>query len=257
MTWYLPDKHPVFWDDLRRRLRKRRTYGVLIGFVLVLFAVLIGFVTTNDPQAWPRLGRNLFLSTMSAQAVMVCLLTPALTATAFSSERDSKRLDLLFLTGLSTRDLVYCKYFGAVAVLLLVLVCGVPVLAIIAASFGGISPGELAFSYLTIIFYGLYCAAVGLIASCRKQNSLNSLIEAYVMAYISGVMLLYVIGVGFLFASAVFPPLRHASLMQEASLCIALGIVSIFMCLKEAVYVLEKERQLAREEMLPSLSTGV
>ena len=248
LRWYLPDKHPVLWDDLRRRLRGGRAINVLLGFVLVLCVILVVVFTSNapgnDPHAWPRLGRELFDSIMEGQAVMVCLLSPALTATTFSSERESRRLDFLFLTGLTTRELVYGKYFGAVAVLLLALISGAPLLAIIAATFGGISPGELALGYAVVICCGLFGTTTALFASCQVQNSSKALTQGYLTTIGLGVTILY--GVMQMF---------NYNLLLPAILIIALG--SILMCLKKAVKNLEKERQLIREEMLPSLSTDV
>ena len=29
MPWYLPDRHPVFWEELRRRCFGRRRVGLL------------------------------------------------------------------------------------------------------------------------------------------------------------------------------------------------------------------------------------
>ncbi len=49
------------------------------------------------------------------------------------------------------RTLVYDKLLGSIAVIMLILLCGAPIIAIIAATFGGISPLELVFTYLLVI----------------------------------------------------------------------------------------------------------
>ena len=246
MRWYLPDTHPLLWDDLRRRLREGRAFGMLLGFVLVLCVILVVVCMLTapdaDPQAWPRLGRNLFLSTMIAQAVMVCLLSPALTATTFSSERESRRIDFLFLTGLTTRELVYGKLLSALAVLLLALICGAPVLAIIAATFGGISPWELAFGYAIVVFCGLFGATSALFSSCRTKDSSKAFMQGYLTAYGFGAMLAIVLAAGDLMTMSIASPMMLFGVI--------IGFIIIFTNLKTAVADLEKERRQSVEEAL-------
>jgi len=184
--WYLPDTQPVLWDDLRRRLRGGRAFAVMLGFGLVLCAILVIGVRLNDygfsPEALPRLGRALFFSIMIGQGIMLLVISPGLTATIFSSEREARRIDFLLITRLTSRELVFGKCFGAVALLLLTLVCGAPVIAIIAATFGGVSPWEFALGYLGLLLIGLFCASTALLYSCKAKNSSAALVQGYLIS---------------------------------------------------------------------------
>ena len=268
LRWYLPDTHPVLWDDLRRRLRGGRAFSVLLGFVLVLCVTVFGVFTLNapggDPQSWPRLGRDLFLAIMIAQGVMVCLLSPALTATTFSSERESRRLDFLFLTGLTTRELVYGKLIGAVAVLLLALISGAPLLAIIAATFGGISPGELTLGYAVVIICGLFGATTAMLSACRMKSSSKALAQGYLTTIGYTLLLVFLTPCFLIVLYMLMIPLAalmnavphhptHSNGMDIFFLlfllsfsCIGLGI--IFTSLRMAITALEKWRRYNREE---------
>ena len=187
--WYLPDKHPVFWDDMRRRLRGRQTFWLLLGSTLAICAVPVWLylwqTPGTSPERWPSLGRDMFWYSIVWQWIMVCLVSPGLTALTFSSEREAHRMDFLQISGLSLRELVYGKFFGAIAMQGLLLLCGMPVLAIIAATFGGISPGELLLSYVWIIACGLFFAATALNHACQQTNATAALVRGYGLAFVS------------------------------------------------------------------------
>ena len=45
MSWYLPDKHPIFWEAMRRRYAGRGRYGLLLFYLLfMLLPALLLFV---------------------------------------------------------------------------------------------------------------------------------------------------------------------------------------------------------------------
>lgn len=186
--WYLPDKHPVMWDDLRRRLRGGRAYTIMLGFGLALCAMLaiITVLTASEMslEDWPELGRKLVLYAIIGQAIMMVVISPGLTATIFSSERETGRVDFLHMTCLTSRELVLGKYCGSLAVLLLTLICGAPVMAIIAVTFGGVAPWEFGLGYLVIMLCGLFCASTALLYSCKAKNSSAALVQGYLISFL-------------------------------------------------------------------------
>jgi len=198
LRWYLPEKHPILWDDLRRRLRGGRTYTVLLGFALAMcgMLVVITLLTSigNGPLAWPKFGHELFTYVIGGQLVLMCIISPGLTATIFSSEREARRIDLLLLSRLTSRELVYEKFAGALVLLLLTLLCGLPVVAIIVATFGGVSPWELGLGYLLILLCGLFCASTALLYSCKAKNSSAALFEGYLISVLATIGLAVLTG---------------------------------------------------------------
>ena len=195
LYWYLPDKQPIFWDDLRRRLRGRRTFDVMLACALLMCAVPVCLYSWQppgtSPETWPALGREMFWSAIVGQLVLVFLVCPGLTALTFSSEREARRMDFLLLSGLTMRELVMGKFYGAIALQGLLLLCGMPVMAIIAATFGGISPWELLIGYAGIITLGLFFASTALHQSCLAKNSTTALLHGYLYAFMSFIGLMF------------------------------------------------------------------
>jgi len=203
--WYLPDRHPVLWDDLRRRLRGGRAFMVMLGFGLALCAILVIGAKLIDyeftQEGLPRLGRALFIAVMIGQGVMVLVISPGLTATIFSSERENRRVDFLLISRLTSRELVFGKCFGAVALLLLTLVSGAPVMAIIAATFGGVSPWEFGLGYLALLLGGLFWASTALLFSCKAKNSSAALIQGYLISILG---MVGAVGLSFIFIGVIW-----------------------------------------------------
>lgn len=189
MPWYIPVRHPVFWEEVRRRLRGARGYWVLLGYGLALI-VLMGLLSAtqtdlaDNPARWAEFGKTLWLSFLLGQAVLLLLICPALAAGAISTEREAGTLELLFLTPITVPALVLGKFFGAIGQLLVVLLSGLPIIASVFV-FGGVSPGEVVVGYLLLLLLGVYCALFGFLASCLCTRAIAATIWAYAFLLIA------------------------------------------------------------------------
>lgn len=112
-------------------------------------------------------------------------LAPALTAGAISTERERGTLEHLFLTPQRTTAIVIGKFLGALSQLLLVLLSGLPVVAIV-YFYGGVSPMEVVKGYLTILLVSFFYASLGFLASCLFKRITSATTWAY------GFMLMHV-----------------------------------------------------------------
>ena len=84
-----------------------------------------------------RLGRTLFVVVSLTQLCCLGLFAPALTATAIAAERESRPFDLLEATTLSRFDILWNKWWAAIAFLLLAAVLLLPIETLI-FQFGGV-----------------------------------------------------------------------------------------------------------------------
>ncbi len=88
---------------MRTRMRGRRAFLVITGYVLVLSFIigLIYFVMTkNAPAALVyQSGSILSLVLVYVQMGLICLIAPTFSASAISSEREQQTFDLLIALG--------------------------------------------------------------------------------------------------------------------------------------------------------------
>ncbi|OPZ80784.1 MAG: ABC-2 family transporter protein [bacterium ADurb.Bin429] len=141
----------------------------------------------DDPREWPEFGRLLWNIFFFGQMVGVLLISPGLAAGAISSEREGKTLEHLFLTPLSTFAFVFGKFFGAIGQMLVMILAGLPIVAVV-FQYGDVSPKEVLAGYAVILTTGVLYAALGFLASCLFTRTVIAIVWAY------GFMLLACIG---------------------------------------------------------------
>jgi len=189
MRWYLPDDHPLLWDELRRRLRDSQSYLAALIYLTVFSGILLGVTYLvhpgSDPKEWPAFGHKLWLIVMVGQLAITLLISPALTATAIIGDCERGSFEALLLTPISTRNLVVGKLLGCTVLLWLLVLTGVPVMSIIVFIYGGVSPSEMILGYLLVLTASAFCAAQGLLVSSRSTTTSMALLKAYLRVFVA------------------------------------------------------------------------
>ncbi len=199
MPNYLPIRYTLFWEELRRRMRGDRLQLVLFIYTLLLIAILF-FVTqfrdisSTNPREWPIFGKELWQIYLVAQMVLVMFISPALTAGAFSAEREQGTLDMLLLTRMSSKSIVLGKFFGAIGQMLFLLLAGLPIISVV-FFYGGVSPGDVVLGYSLTIVTALGYASLGFFMSCRCKRVVTSVVCAYGLMLLLAVVLPALLGV--------------------------------------------------------------
>ena len=220
MAVYLPIQCPVFWEELRRRMRGGRAFITLLIYtailVLLLFLVTLSKQVGDDPRAWPEFGKTLWVVFLFGQLVVITFISPGLTAGAISAEKEQGTLGLLMLTRMSSFSIVMGKFFGAIGQMLLILFAGLPVISVV-FMFGGVSPMEIAVGYSLILVAGIGYASLGFLASCMFSRITAAVAWAY------GFMLILLIG----FPLGMFLLFQLTGFPVEADSEIFLGVISL------------------------------
>jgi hypothetical protein len=93
--------NPIVIKELMSRMRGVRAFALLTGVLLLLAGVSytlyrIVLATTRHPIAsiGPEVGQTLFVGLTLVELLMICLVTPAITAGAVSGERERLTLEL-------------------------------------------------------------------------------------------------------------------------------------------------------------------
>jgi ABC-type transport system involved in multi-copper enzyme maturation permease subunit len=190
--------NPVLVKEFRTRMRGARAYWVLLGYTLFLagvvammyFAYYTNATQQTDPsssgsvnmQGARELGRAIYYFVFIAQAIMVALITPAITAGALTIEREQRSYELLVTTPLRSSDVVRGKLTAAVSFVVLLLTASVPLVSL---SFlvGGVSPAEIAFSYLLISLGAFVYGALGIFWSSALASTAAATVVTYLTVF--------------------------------------------------------------------------
>ena len=181
--------NPVVTKELRGRMRGSRTYWLLFGYVLLLSLILffsyLGWwaqhssdMDNGGSSAGFTVGRTFFKILFYSQAVMMALITPALTAGAISVEREQRTFELLRGSILRPGAIVWGKLASSVSFVVLLLTSSLPLLSL-CFLLGGVSPGEVFFAYLLLIGDAFLFGAIGLCWSAYAANTATATVLSY------------------------------------------------------------------------------
>lgn len=185
--------NPLIVKEMRERFRTKKTVWILALYLLIMGAILLGFMYIEQMNSIVMLGENreLFIMIAVIQYGMICFLAPALSAGAISGERERQTLHVLLTTQLSPRNIVVSKLLTSLAFIFLLVIASLPLYSFVFL-YGGISPEQLLtfvlFLAVNIIFFG----SVGLFCSTWIKRTGVSTITAY------GISFFFVVGTGLL-----------------------------------------------------------
>ncbi len=186
-SWTLDN--PVITKELRGRMRGTRTYWLLFGYLLLLSLILffpyLGWWNQHSNEmerggasAGFTVGRTFFQILFYSQAVMIALITPALTAGAISVEREQRTFEMLRGTILRPRAIVWGKLASSVSFVALLLTSSLPLLSL-CFLLGGVSPGEVFFAYILLVGDAFLFGAVGLCWSAYAASTATATVLSY------------------------------------------------------------------------------
>lgn len=198
---------PVFFYDLLRLSRRGRFLALRTGYAALLLVLILLFYRSwaarygtegffdavRVPVAeMPRLAERLFTMFMAAQFVAVFLLTPIYMAGSIADEKERRTLELLFASGLSSREIVLGKLAARLGHVLIVIMAGLPVLVLLPL-WGGVDPNAVIAGFLATGLTALALASFGVWASVRVPRTLDATLLGYLGAFIDAWLLVSLI----------------------------------------------------------------
>lgn len=181
--------NPIIEKELKVKMRGWKSPAVICGYIAFLgLVIFLYFLTTNQLYSYglsyfnPRVALNSFNTLALVQFIMILLITPALTSTAISGERERQTLDLLLCTTLKPITIIFGKVIASSAHILLLLVASLPVMGVV-FMFGGIGIGNLLQILMFYLITAFMMACLGIFYSTIFKKSIVSVIMSYVTLF--------------------------------------------------------------------------
>ena len=177
--------NPVLTKDLRTRMRGRRAFLIMGGYVLFLAIVML--ISTSIVRSYgahthsmidQNIGQLLFVSLTWTQTILLALIIPALTSGALTSEIEKNTMEMMALTRLTPGAIVLGKQLSGVLYSFMLQICSLP-LAGMCIMYGGISPAEVAVTYLLMAVWIFFFASIGVFWSSMFQRSVAATLMSY------------------------------------------------------------------------------
>ncbi len=175
---------------LERELKsKTRTWKMPL--TISLYLIFIGLFSyavyiTNMPRFDgfdPTSIVNAYSVLVVVQLAMIMFVTPMLTATAISGERDRQTLDLMLCTDISPWKILFGKIFATLSTIMLLIVLSLPFLSII-FTLGGINFLDILKIFLYYMVSAFTMSTVAIYASAKFKKNITAIIMSYVILFI-------------------------------------------------------------------------
>ena len=171
--------NPILIKEMRTRMRGKRAFLVLTGYVVTL-SLILGLIflvlSKNAPTALlNQAGSVLTPVLIYVQMGLICLIAPTFSASAISSEREQQTFDLLIASLARPSTIVFGKVGAALSYLLLTLFGSLPLIAL-TYSLGGVDLGDIAKAYLIMLVAGVtFCSLSFLWSTLIRRGVLAQL----------------------------------------------------------------------------------
>lgn len=205
--------NPVARLELRRRFRSMRSHGILTTYLAIVsglaMVLYLGASLTTGPTAigaGRAVGQGLFYIVTGLLLVLVCFIGPAFAAGSISGERERQTLDLLRVTPVLARHVVWAKFWSSFGFVLVLVLITLPIY-MLALLIGGVEPMQLGMVVTTVTASGFAFVALSVFASAHTASRLGATILTY------AIVLLLVVGTSVLtlFLSPVFQSVRSSA----------------------------------------------
>jgi len=154
--------NPILMKEMRSRMRGKRAFLVLTGYVTILSAIISLIYVVLQKNAPTTIvnqaGSVLTPVLIYVQMALICLIAPTFSASAISSEREQQTFDLLIASLATPSTILFGKVGAALSYLFLTLFGSLPLIAL-TYSLGGVALRDIAVAYLVMIVAGVtYCS---------------------------------------------------------------------------------------------------
>ena len=158
--------NPIIIKDFRTRMRGRKAFSLMGGYValmLIVMAIALRIMWdmyapggTLRPDA--EFGKYLFVVLNIFQTLFLTLIIPIVGSNSITHELEQKTVESLVMTRVSSLGIVFGKTMSVFLYAMVLVAASVP-LAGLCLMLGGISPGEIAYTYAVLAGWVLLLAS--------------------------------------------------------------------------------------------------
>ncbi|OLN31180.1 ABC transporter permease [Desulfosporosinus metallidurans] len=179
--------NPVLAKELRDRVRTWRSPLLITIYILVLGGIggLDYYLQTRysfgGTQAL-RLGLMIFGILAVVQLVLIAFLTPGMTASIISGERERQTWPLLLVTRLSPLSIVTGKLLSAISYIVLLVIVSMPIYSTVFL-FGAVAMRDLLLVVLISLVTTVTIASIGLFCSALFKRTITAIVISYLLTF--------------------------------------------------------------------------
>ncbi len=179
------EANPIVVKELRSRMRGWRAFAVLTSILLLLggasyglYHIVLSASRYSSTPLSPQIGQALFLGIAFLELMMVCFITPAVTAGAVSSEQERQTYEMLLATPLRPGAILRGKLVASLGYVFLLIFAAIPMASVVFI-FGGVAPKELLKALIIVTSVAVMLGVVGVFASAWLARTTRATVASY------------------------------------------------------------------------------
>jgi ABC-2 type transport system permease protein len=192
--------NPIVVKELRSRMRGGRAFLILTSMLILMAGATYGLYrvmlvgASYSTLLSPTIGQTLFVGLVLLEMMIICFVTPAVTAGAVSSEREKLTYEMLLSTPLSPVSILWGKLVAALSYVLLLIFAAVP-LASLVFIFGGVTAWDMLKALIVLLAVTVLLGVVGLFFSVWLGRTARATVMSYlfVLLLVGAPVVLYIL----------------------------------------------------------------
>jgi ABC-2 type transport system permease protein len=192
--------NPIIIKELRSRMRDTRAFITLTAMLLVLgsssyllYRLALSTSTYSSAPLSPQIGQSLFIALAFLELMVICAITPAVTAGTISSEQEKQTYEMLMATPLHPASILWGKLVSALSYVFLLIFAAIPMASLIFI-FGGVTLRDMLKALIVLIVVAVTLGIIGLFLSAWLGRTSRATVVSYllVVALIAGPLIVYI-----------------------------------------------------------------
>ncbi len=193
--------NPIIVKELRSRMRGARAFAVLTGMLLLmgavsyaLYRIVLATSRYSSSPVSPQIGQALFSGLAVLELMVVCFVTPAVTAGTVSSEHEKQTYEMLLATPMRPASILWGKLISALSYVFLLIFAAIPMASLVFI-FGGVSPRDMIKALIILVAVTVTLGVVGVFMSTLWGRTGRATVISYlvVLALLVGPAFIYVL----------------------------------------------------------------
>lgn len=183
--------NPIVKKDLQVSARSMRLAWGLFGYEAILaIAFLLAMMVIREESRSLYGSGNIYNSMVYlfpvigiSQLCIIALITPIITASSISGEKERQTFDVMLTTAMSPFSIVFGKVTSAVVRIMFYVLGSLPIMAL---SFivGGLGWSTLLLYLLTVLLLAVFSGSIGIFCSSICRKSITAVILSFVFYFV-------------------------------------------------------------------------
>lgn len=182
--------NPIIVKELRSRMRGARAFItltvvllVLAGISYALYQIVVATTYYNNVPMSTMVGQTLFGGLAILELLLICGITPSITAGAISGEEEKQTYEMLLATPLRPTSILWGKLVSALSYVFVLIFAALPLSSLIFL-FGGVAPRDMIKALVVLITVSVMLGTIGLFMSALLRRTGRATIISYVIVVV-------------------------------------------------------------------------